>query len=176
MNLTLFVDASFHPKTKAAGWGSWAIRDDWRHGLQLGGPIQYRDGQPESSNAAELAGIALALWEHEKRGHFENVTRILLQCDNVVALALILAHVPGTSVVRTNKARIGSTSFKDEKTPDVLATIKGVVKKRKLTLKHVKGHTSNKGGRYWVNSACDAEARKHMVEMRKVIETSCLTN
>lgn len=166
MNMTIFVDASFDPKTCAAGWGSWAIRDDWNRGKQLGGPVVYRDGRPETSNAAELAGIALALWTHDRHGDLHGVTRFLLQCDNIVALALIQQSIPGTRVVRTNKAHIGRTSFKDQKTKDVIETIKNVIGNRQLSLKHVKGHTRNASGRFWVNSACDAEARKHMQNMR----------
>lgn len=170
MNMTLFVDASFHPETRAAGWGSWAIRDDWNKGRIMGGPVLYRDGKPETSNAAELAGIALALWKHDRLGDLQGVTRFLLQCDNIVALALIKQTIPGTRVVHTNKAHIGKTSFKDHKTEQVIETIREIIDGRSLSVKHVKGHKANASGRFWVNTACDAEARKHMTEMRKKIE------
>lgn len=169
MNITIFVDASFDPKTRAAGWGSWVIRDDWARGLQMGGPVIYRDGRPESSNAAELAGIGLALWKHNKAGHFEGVTRFLIQCDNIAALSVLTKFIPGTMIIKTHRAMIGRTSFRDHKTNDVVSTIREIIGDRQLRVKHVKGHKQNAEGRFWVNTACDAEARKHMIEMRKKI-------
>lgn len=81
MRMTLFVDSSFCHKTGAGGWGGWAVRDDWQRGQFSGGPIRLREHAVDSSNTAEIAGIALALWRLHAGDALKGVTEILIQCD-----------------------------------------------------------------------------------------------
>lgn len=39
-----------------------------------------------------------------------------------------------------------------------------------VRFRHVKGHTSHAGARYWVNRWCDRNARRHMRDQRKELE------
>lgn len=167
MMLTLFADASFCPKTGAAGWGSWAIKDGWPKGKFLGGPIRR---ELSTSNTAELCGIAAALWKHDQDGDLEGVTALMLQCDNVTALGYILAALPQASVRRLKNQRnapIGLARTQNKLHLEALDAIRKAGHGRRIFLRHVKGHNGTDDGRSWVNTQCDAEARRHM-EARRV--------
>lgn len=50
--ITVFVDASHCPQTKAAGWGAWAKGHGWERGIACGGPLKM---SPLNSSEAEIA-------------------------------------------------------------------------------------------------------------------------
>lgn len=167
MRITVFSDASFCQRTRAAGWGAWAKRDDWRVGQFSGGRIELKSGEVECSQTAELAGIGLALWHHRRQGSFEGVDSVLLQCDSTGTLSLIKQVIPTAGIVASGKAIIGRSSIKAQVAPLILSTIKDALEGKRLALKHVKGHTNRRDGRSWVNDQCDREARGYMLMMRK---------
>ena len=170
--MTLFADASYDSRSRAAGWGSWAIRDGWERGRFQGGRIELRDAPVDGSNIAELAALALALWKHRAQGDLDGLESIMLQSDSVTALSLIRNKIPGAVVVMTGGVRVGGkASSRHPSAPIILDTIKMLVGDCRLLLKHVKGHTAKTDGRSWVNRHCDSEARRHMIAMRK--ELTC---
>lgn len=168
--LTLFADASFCPKTGAAGWGSWAIKDGWPKGLFHGGAIRRTI---KSSNEAELCGLASALWAHDKAGNLDDVTSFVLQCDNTVALGAIVARIPTALLVHKNRATNAYINHKrtnyqpiEIEAVEAMAKIIGV---RQVWVKHVKGHSGTGDGRSWVNTQCDDAAKRHMRARRQEI-------
>lgn len=166
MKMTLFVDASFCSKTEASGWGSWAIRDEWKRGRFRGGPLNTR--LPiRNSNAAEVAGIGMSLWQHSMLGDLQGLTSILIQCDNVAALGYIYTAIP--RAIRSGQLPISKANWRtDELVGEVTHTIAELLSGvPQIGLRHVKAHTKNDDGRSWVNRRCDAEAKKNMFLQRK---------
>lgn len=166
MKMTLFADASFCAKTGAVGWGSWAIRDEWDRGRFRGGPLTPT--RPvHNSNAAEVAGIGMSLWQHSQLGDLQGLTSILIQCDNVAALGYIYTAAP--RAIRSGKLPISKANWRtDAFVGDVVKTIVDLLAGvPQINLRHVKGHTKNDDGRSWVNRRCDAEAKKFMLLQRK---------
>lgn len=171
MKLTLFVDASLCLKTGAAGYGAWTIRDDWARGQYTGGPIELT-ARIKDSNTAELAGIAIALWQHQHNRTLEGVDSVMIQCDNVNALGQVLGCVripPAPVIIKTPNAfikKLPSAGIAHAMTQTIASILEG----RRVFLKHVKGHTANEDGRSWVNRHCDTEARKHMQAQKSKIQ------
>jgi len=176
--MTLFVDASFCDRTGAAGWGAWAIRDDWGKGAFTGGTIKLADYRISSSTTAEIAGIALALWRLKAAGSLAGLHTLMIQCDNVAALAYIFQHVPNSTINYGPKSRENKSQHIRDKhkvrspvVKKVLQTIRETVKGITIELRHVKGHQDpSSGGRAWVNHQCDREADRHMRALRKEID------
>lgn len=172
MLLTLFADASFCPKTGAAGWGSWAMRDGWSKGKFLGGPLRRA---MTTSNTAELCGLASALWKHDKDGDLAGIQIFMLQCDNVVALGYIMSRLSNATarpLDGVRQATIPRSFTRNKLCLEALAAIEQIVGDRRVLLRHVKGHNGTDDGRSWVNTQCDAEARRHMVARRRELEIS----
>jgi ribonuclease HI len=166
MMITIFADASFCPKTGAAGWGSWAIRDGWQRGKFHGGPLRR---EISSSNTAELCGIASALWKHNRDGDLDEVKSFMLQCDNVTALGFILgkiSHARPSRLKGERNAPVTRALTNNKLCLEALTVIKDIVGKRGVLVRHVKGHSGTNTGRAWVNHQCDREARRHMEAMR----------
>lgn len=166
MKMTLFVDASFCPKTLAAGWGSWAIRDDWSKGRNRGGPLNTKH-PVTSSNAAEIAGIGASLWQHSQLGDLQGLSSLMIQCDNTAALGFIATKIP--RAVRSGKQLFSKAKWGDDPLisavmATVCETLAGVPL---IDLRHVKGHSGLDDGRSWVNRKCDSEAKKNMILQRK---------
>lgn len=168
MKMTLFADASFHPRTGAGGWGAWAIRDDWNRGQFLGGPIKFKNHKIDNSNTAEMAGIALALWQLDKQQALDGVEQVMIQCDNIAALGFIHKKIPRTKIIAQRGIFIGKTRWQNPVVAVMLDTIKEILDGKQVQVKHVKGHQGGElNGRAWVNTQCDAEARRHMTAMKR---------
>lgn len=166
MRMTLFVDASFCPNSLAAGWGSWAKRDDWDKGRYRGSALRTRN-PITSSNAAEIAGIGMSLWQHQQLGDLQGLTGLMIQCDNVAALGFISTAIP--RAVRSGSQRLQPLEWGDDPlVAEVMEVIEAsLVGVPAIGLRHVKAHTKNRDGRSWVNRRCDAIARKGMISRRK---------
>lgn len=170
MKLTLFVDASFCPNTKAAGWGSWSKRDGWDRGRFDGGQLVC---PLNNSTAAELCGIACAVWALHAGGHLLGVSVMMIQCDNIIALGLMQSVLPqgkasGSGNARDTQslpaprlAKLGKSEH------EALEVIRMALADVPVYLRHVKGHSNDDTGRSWVNTQCDAEARRHMEKRRR---------
>ncbi len=164
--LTLFADASFCPKSRAAGWGAWAIRDGWPAGRFMGGAFRR---EIHNSTEAELCGLASAIWHLEQNALLSEVGAFILQCDNVAALGTIGHRLPGARWSAQCDARDVAAHFRKSKLrpleDEAIQAIRQVVLARPVWLRHVKGHVSGTG-RNWVNQKCDDEARRHMLARR----------
>jgi ribonuclease HI len=168
--LTLFADASFCPKTGAAGWGSWAIRDGWPKGKFHGGAFRR---ELRNANEAELCGLASALWMHNRGGDLAEVDTFMLQCDNMVALETIRQHCGG--IFRKAKGiRLPPPNIRKTKLSaiehEAVKAISEIANARSILLRHVKGHNGTDDGRSWVNTQCDTTAKLHMKARRRELE------
>lgn len=166
--LTLFTDASFCARTSSAGWGAWAIRDDWERSDVFGASIPI---PITSVNDAETYAIASALVILDKRDDTKGITNFSIQADNVHALGVLLALCPSARLSRKaeTKAHIAAIQKPTELQREAARLINRVVGTRLIFLKHVKGHQQG-GGRSWVNGKCDELAGKYMREARRANE------
>lgn len=164
--VTVFSDASFCPKTKAAGWGAWAKRDGWENGRFYGGPLRR---EMPNCTIAELCGAASVFWFLGRQNTFVDVDWIMLQCDSIAALSAI--HTLPSSIWSRGRDAKKAASIARRKKPftalerEALDAIDQAVSGRRLVLRHIKGH-QNETSQHWVNNQCDAEARRHMQAMR----------
>lgn len=175
MKMTMFADASLCLETRAGGWGAWIKRDDWGRGMTLGGQLRC---PLKGSTTAELCGIACALWHARDRGYLSGILHLMIQCDNVSALGLLRIPLPHARMAPSGEKtdvqwlapvkpltlhRLSDTE------KEALDVVKGALPDASIavSLRHVKGHGTGETGRSWVNEQCDAEARRHMVTLRR---------
>lgn len=137
MKATIITDASFCPKTKAAGWAVW-ISSDSMKGVKQSGQFKV---PPNTNTQAELwaayNGMVLA--------YRLGARRLLIQSDCTTV---------GAALRRPN----GKHGFAD---------IASLMPGASFEYRHVKGHTKLSAARYYVNRWCDENARLHMKQARK---------
>lgn len=169
IQMTLFVDASFCPKTKAAGWAAWAKSDLYDRGYYFGDLVTI--GEPQTSSQAELMGIAHACRVLADHNEFEKLDSVVLQCDSLDALQVIWKNVPSANVARKKDSGRDIKWLHYLKIAPNVATsvllIQGVFKTIPVWLRHVKGHEKGVTGRSHVNETCDKIAKRHMNEERQ---------
>jgi ribonuclease HI len=146
---TLLVDASWCPKTGAAGYGYWIASD--RGKLGGGAPM---NGKLSSSNIAEMQAICNALFIVKKIGYILPGERVLIQSDSQAA---ILAF---------KKERI--INLDDEKF--AIKVFNKLSKDVEINFRHVKGHTGRGEARFLANKHCDKHAKRSMVLARQELQ------
>lgn len=140
MIVSVFTDASFHLRFKAAGWGCWVKSD--RGSFERGGPVKSDVGDV---NTAEFLALANGLHVACLSPVVQFGDKIIAQTDN--------SHV------------VGVMQGKDWKmTPmmhEARQTINGLLSAQSLRLevRHVPGHREGKP-RYVVNNRADELARR----------------
>lgn len=166
----MFVDASWHPETKAAGWGAWMVSDAWPRGQFDEGEIILKKRKCHSATVAEMAGIGLAVWNAHRRGDLEPVTELMIQCDCLAALQYIRC---GLNAEQGKGLRISPLMWGSIIVGDIIETLKIVLEGKRIIVKHVKGHQESNTGRAWVNNQCDAAAKRNMRSMRaRILSTN----
>lgn len=169
MQMTLFVDASFCPRTKAAGWGAWAKSDRYDRGHYFGSMITI--GNPQTPSHAELMGIAEACRLLDMHDEIKPLTHVVLQCDSLDALQFILRFVPTANAAKKKHNGTMVQWMHYLKIPPKLApsivVLQKVFETTPVWLRHVKGHENGIHGRSHVNETCDKIAKRHMHEERK---------
>lgn len=166
MLLTLFCDASFDHKTAAGGWGAWAKREDWPRGKDACGRVFGA----HNSTEAELLGIAEAITVSLALGWLDQAD-VMIQCDNLAALAVIYYSADGIDTPTKNGIRIA-----DHGKPDISPVMRRALQSttealggKRVFLRHVKGHSDASCGRSWVNKQCDLLAKREMNKFRREI-------
>jgi ribonuclease HI len=158
---TIFADASYDDRNKAAGWAAW-IKADGRASAMASGAFK---ALPSTSSDAELLAVANAVHSANRLGMIDDGAEILLQSDSVHA-AIVLWAIPGSNErPHENSATIfpyNKPKLKDDARKAV-EVIRAIVSARRLKVacRHVRGHTEG-AGRQYVNRAVDAAARKAM--------------
>lgn len=138
MRATVIADASFCPKTKAAGWAAW-ITPDVGVRIQRAGKFLER---PDDNNMAE----AWAAMNGVAHAYRIGARVILLQSDCLAVGRMVSKGAYGYPAVRM-------THFPDAD----------------IRFRHVRGHTTLGDRRSYVNRWCDAEAKRHMREVRDAL-------
>lgn len=175
--VTVFSDASFCARTKAAGWGCW-VKGDKRASITDGGPLT---APMRTSTDAEAAALANALWTARKYGFLTPDTLVMLQSDCSGVLNYVLRTFPeardnpvaptvGLSKAQAKKQKpVRCVATKKDPEPGspieaAMRTLKEIVEATGIVLevRHVRGHKGQLGGRYGVNDLCDRTARKAM--------------
>jgi ribonuclease HI len=168
---TIFADASYDGRNKAAGWAAW-IKADGRASAMASGAFK---ALPSSSSDAELLAIANAMHSANRLGMIDDGAEILLQSDSVHALSIVLWAIPG-SIERPHENSATIFPYKKPKLKDdarkAVEVIRAIVSVRELKVacRHVRGHTEG-AGRQYVNRAVDAAARKAMRQAKKTSRT-----
>lgn len=146
MLVTVITDASYDHETRAGGFGYWAVSERQRH--SAGGPFR---SLARNNNVAEMMAIINGV-------HLAFVHEVALPGDAILAQtdcqAAILAF-EGKRLLQEDERII----------VDGLKTLLQI-RNATVRFKHVKGHTSGKEPRLWVNNHCDALAKKGMREAR----------
>lgn len=139
MRATVITDASFCPKTKAAGWAAWVRVDGISEPIKRYGAFK----EPvASARDAEMLAAINGVFIAAKVG----ATQVLVQTD-----CLAVVHMfEGVTVQQAIKDAFTRAQAK--------AGILGL----KVSAKHVKGHSSDPASRSWVNRWCDEQAGKEM--------------
>lgn len=138
-NLTINVDASFHPKTRRGGYGIWICYRDSKTTTSGGfkGPL-------EDSTEAELKATLNAF--HLISSWSVRVDRVIVNCDNKMVRDLIDRRF----------------STINKKYSELNKLLKEYITKYPLVYsKKIKGHQSpDRAPRYYVNNWCDEKARE----------------
>jgi ribonuclease HI len=166
--ITCFSDASLCDRSRACGWGGWAIRQEWPRGQFYGGPVLRDINNP---NEAELSAMVSLLIAIDAQQGLDGARTIMLQSDSLATLAAVHALLPKTDWAPSDHAR-DATKLPERRRfspierhlAEELTTLVG---NRWLSLRHVKGHAETGTGRSWVNAQCDAEARRWMEKQRQ---------
>lgn len=163
MKMTLFVDASHCPTTKAGGLGAWCKKDGWDRGYAFGGTLERIC---RNSTEAELLAIAQAVEFLQNHGEFDHVTYLMIQSDCLHALHGIVKYgsfdVASLKNERDASVREGVQQA-SPKYQDLAVRIDAATRKAQLrVVRHVKGHQEGRSSRSWVNEQCDALAKQHM--------------
>ncbi len=164
---TIFADASYDDRNRAAGWAAW-IKADGRASAMASGAFK---AMPSTSSDAELLALANAMHSANRLGMIEDGAQILLQSDSVYALSIVLWAIPGSierphensaEIVRCKKPKLKDDAKKAVEVIRAIVAARGL----KIACRHVRGHTEG-AGRQYVNRVVDAAARKSMREAKK---------
>lgn len=149
--LTVFTDASFCHRTKAAGWAAWAKRSDMPT-FFYSAPFAM---EVADSFEAEAGAIGNACFLLMKRGYIGGDQHVLIKTDCLAVISAVgrFAH--------KNAGRI-------EKYMVPVKQAKEAV--RCLEIRHVKAHSGKSAGaRFAVNERCDEAARAAMEAKRRTL-------
>lgn len=173
---TIITDASVDARAGVGGWAAW-IKVDGKDAQFFSGFFGHRVGNP---NSAELMAISNAVAIGVREGLLDEVDLVMIQSDNLGALAIIAKFVPSVII---NNATDGGAKIElpnDDKPVrpldaqkraialEVTQRITEFVQTYDLTIevKHVKGHHGptkpGSTGRHAINRKCDIEARRQM--------------
>lgn len=169
MNITIFVDASWCPRTFAGGVGAWVKKEGWGRGYTLGAPLPNKT---PSSSSAELLGIHQVIKFLHEQGDLRDVDWLVLQCDNTNALAAVMrwgkfqeAATKGDRDVRVKLEY--ATAFRGHERAWAKEVGEWTSHMRSRLVRHVRGHQEGTTTRSWVNEKCDEIAKLYMRAARR---------
>ena len=139
---TVITDASFCHKTKAAGWAAW-IRIDGRKE-----PIKQYSSfskKPQNSQEAEIKAAINGAFLAKKNG----ADAVLIQSDCMAVVDLVNRKTKKPAVIMRWRNWLADAGIAD----------------LPMFAKHVKGHTTVKDARSFVNRWCDAKANEARLGM-----------
>lgn len=122
-----------------------------------------------SSNDAEFWGIVLALRAAMERIAPLTPSAVVLQCDNIHALAWVgLFHMNARPVGAKHETHpIGPPPARAPKSMKwAVQALRAMSPDVAIWLKYVKGHSKDRTVRSWVNEGCDRLAAEYMTRKR----------
>lgn len=147
MRATIIADASWCPDTKAAGYAFWIASDRGKQG----GSGAFKE-RVVTSCVAEMMALVNGLHTACKQGLVQNADSVLMQTDCLGAIQAFQGQRGYMSPVEQSVVK-----YYEE-----LLTASSV----HVSFRHVKGHTTRKEPRYYINSKCDEFAKKAMRKAR----------
>lgn len=167
--ITLIADASVSTHSQKSGWGYWAKGDD-RPAISFGGPL---GAFCQSTTVAELEALANGLAHLNASRYLRSTdSQVLLQCDNIGALACIRKERPSVGVNKHKDSARMEVRRKplSEREKAAVKVILNLADEHGLTLsvRHVRGHQQG-NGRNWVNRLCDKLANKGRKEAERQV-------
>lgn len=164
--LTIFCDVSFCERTRTSGWGGWYRGPGMEKGKFIGGFI---DARCVSSNDSEFWGLALALKQALWDIRDQKLTAVVVQCDNLAALAWLSKYHPKAAPV-SRKHGTHEIPAPSSKVPSSMLGAVSIIRKIDpgllIWLKHVKGHEKGATSRSAVNEQCDRLAKHYRTSGR----------
>jgi ribonuclease HI len=166
ISTTIISDASFCGQTGIASYSAW-MKCDGKDSILNTGVFKKH---LSDSTMAEVRAVANAFAFATSCGYVERGTEVLIQCDNMTALAVVMLAVP-SAVDRKHPDGLAIVKIRKPKTvalfQPAVQVIKTVVAEYGLTVavRHVRGHKAG-GGRQAVNRRVDREARRAMQRVR----------
>jgi ribonuclease HI len=143
---TLITDASWCPEERVAGYGYWLA---CKRGKLGGGGTCMHKGFVESSNTAEMMGVANSLFECYKAGFVQKDDELLIQTDCVAAIKAF------------EGLRSQNLNLQERMVVKYMHELQKALGLR-IIYKHVKGHTDINDARSITNRICDQTAKKFM--------------
>lgn len=141
---TIITDASFCPRTKAAGWAAWVRIDG--HPEPIKRYAEFR--QPvENAQEAEMLAAINGLWLAAQHG----VTVALVQTDCLAVVHMLNGQTKNEHLRRAFSGALAK------------AGVAGIARSGR----HVKGHTQTADARSYVNRWCDERAKSAMARGRR---------
>lgn len=137
---TAICDASYCPKTQAAGWAIWLRMGRAERPYKKAGTFKHK---PISSYQAEY-------WA----------------CLNAVRFAL--RNSPDFILIQNDNQQVIHNLTKG--TPALDRIMKKVIWPLTIRFRWVPGHTKGNTPRTWVNNWCDEQAKKKMYKLREQIQ------
>lgn len=150
--VTIFTDASFDPRNRAAGWSAWVkFGPALDQTVRLFGPVK---DDPCSALGAELAAIANVLHAAARSLRLGADDLVILQTDCLTAIDVI----EGRSRRPLRRKFVAACKGNIDQTLQAHGF--------RLDLRHVKAHQGGHDRRSWVNEWCDTAAKTQMRRKR----------
>ena len=152
-NITLFTDASFCNKTKAAGGAFWARN----HAVKARGAFVIEDARKtHESEIIATARAILMLKNHPELGP------VLARGESAM-LIVVVDCLDVKRVLEGRDMRLDAAARRVVKRVRAFRDSAGFL----LKVNYVQSHKGVDTPRQWVNAWCNREARRHMKELRE---------
>lgn len=145
MIVTVMSDASRCPETGISGYGYWIASDRGKKG----GGGAFKSNRVDSIELAEIKAAVNAVFVAIRDGLLLSGDFLILQIDSMIAI----------SALKRKKHH----SENGQRAIDLFVDLtKGI----RVSVRHVKAHTTRKGSRYKANGHCDQIAKNYMRALR----------
>lgn len=141
--VTITTDASYHGLHKVGAYAYWITCNLGR--LKAAGPLK---GKIKNPDEAEIQCILNALHVAKQRIG-SKAKKIIVNTDSTNAIAVFEN--------KEKEIKRWGLKWAEHYRKQLLAGSYGLIEFR-----HVKGHTSNKEAKFWVNNWCDTAAKKQL--------------
>lgn len=153
-SITINTDASYCPKTGAAGYAFWIVCDLFT--IKKSGMFKTTAKDPTDAESKCIANAIATLLAQKE---LPTVKWIIVNTDSL--------H----SMERIQSKNTRKTSGFYNQIYAQWQTLKKRMKSEKAEFRHVKAHSGVKDKRSYVNEWCDENAKREMYKMRQILNT-----